>query len=135
MAFFIIQEKVRDFRTLEELEGEQFCKDTWKRGNGGGGISCVLQGGSVVEKAGVNISVVHSSLTRPAIEKMRVNRPALDPNVESLNFFAVGLSLVLHPQNPKAPAVHLNCRYSETSNPDGTPTAWWFGGSTHLTPS
>jgi coproporphyrinogen III oxidase len=135
MASFIIQEQMRIVRALEELEGKQFRIDTWKRGNGGGGISCVLQEGDVFEKAGVNISVVHGSLPRPAIEKMRVNHPALDPNLESLNFFAAGLSLVLHPQNPKAPTVHLNYRYFETFNPDGTPAAWWFGGGTDLTPS
>ena len=135
MASFIIQEQTRIVRALEELEGKQFRVDTWKRGNGGGGISCVLQGGNTFEKAGVNISVVHGSLPRPAIEKMRVNHPALNPNVESLKFFASGLSLVLHPQNPKAPTVHLNYRYFETYNPDGTPAAWWFGGGTDLTPS
>jgi coproporphyrinogen III oxidase len=135
MASFIIREQTRIVRALEELEGMQFRTDTWKRSEGGGGVSCVLQGGSVFEKAGVNISVVHGSLPRPAIEKMRVNHPALDPNLESLKFFAAGLSLVLHPQNPKAPTVHLNYRYFETFRPDGTPAAWWFGGGTDLTPS
>ncbi|KAI9774862.1 MAG: Coproporphyrinogen-III oxidase [Geoglossum simile] len=135
MGSFIVQEQMRIVRALEELEGKQFRIDTWKRDNGGGGISCVLQEGDLFEKAGVNISVVHGSLPRPAIEKMRVNHPAIDPNLESLKFFAAGLSLVLHPQNPKAPTVHLNYRYFETFKPDGTPAAWWFGGGTDLTPS
>lgn len=66
---------------------------------------------------------------------MRVNHKALDPDVESLEFFAAGLSMVLHPKNPMAPTVHLNYRYFETANADGTPNAWWFGGGTDLTPS
>lgn len=93
-----------------------------------------MQDGNVFEKAGVNISVVYGTLPRPAIEKMRVNHKAMDPNVESLDFYAAGLSMVLHPKNPMAPTVHLNYRYFETVNPDGTANTWWFGGGTDLTP-
>merc|ERR1711964_278535 len=50
-------------------------------------------------------------------------------------YFASGLSMVLHPINPMAPTVHLNYRYFETANADGTSNAWWFGGGTDLTPS
>jgi coproporphyrinogen III oxidase len=89
----------------------------------------------VFEKAGVNISIVYGTLPRPAIEKMRINHKAIDPTVDSLEFFAAGLSMVLHPVNPMAPTVHLNYRYFETANPDGTSNAWWFGGGTDLTPS
>nr|POE84622.1 oxygen-dependent coproporphyrinogen-iii oxidase [Quercus suber] len=89
----------------------------------------------VFEKAGVNTSVVYGTLPRAAIQQMRVNHKALDPDVESLEFFAAGLSLVLHPHNPMAPTVHLNYRYFETANSDGTTNAWWFGGGTDLTPS
>jgi coproporphyrinogen III oxidase len=66
---------------------------------------------------------------------MRANHKALDPSVESLDFFAAGLSIVLHPKNPMAPTVHLNYRYFETANPDGSSNAWWFGGGSDLTPS
>jgi coproporphyrinogen III oxidase len=135
MESFIKEEQQRIVRALEELDGTRFRTDTWTRSNGGGGISCILQGGTVFEKAGVNISIVHGSLPRPAIAKMRVNHPALDSTLESLDFFAAGLSLVLHPHNPMAPTVHLNYRYFETTNSDGSPTAWWFGGGTDLTPS
>ena len=121
---------------LEKLDPEHnFRTDTWSRPTGGGGISCVLQDGTVFEKAGVNTSIVYGTLPRPAIQKMRVNHKALDPDVESLEFFAAGLSLVLHPQNPMAPTVHLNYRYFETMDQDGKCNAWWFGGGTDLTPS
>ncbi|KAF2840376.1 coproporphyrinogen III oxidase [Patellaria atrata CBS 101060] len=120
---------------LEKVDGKKFQVDSWDRPSGGGGITCVLQEGNVFEKAGVNISIVYGVLPRPAIEKMRVNHKALDPDVESLEFFAAGLSLVLHPRNPMAPTVHLNYRYFETANADGSPNAWWFGGGSDLTPS
>lgn len=121
---------------LEKVDGKPFKVDTWERKNsGGGGISCVLQEGNVFEKAGVNISVVHGKLPRAAILKMRVDHKSLDPAVESLDFFAAGLSMVLHPKNPMAPTVHLNYRYFETMNEDGSTSSWWFGGGTDLTPS
>lgn len=136
MEAFIQSQQSRIVSTLESLDpGHKFRTDTWTRPTGGGGISCVLQGGNVFEKAGVNTSIVYGTLPRSAIQKMRVNHKALDPNVESLKFFAAGLSLVLHPQNPMAPTVHLNYRYFETMNEDGTRNAWWFGGGTDLTPS
>ncbi|TKX19463.1 oxygen-dependent coproporphyrinogen-III oxidase [Elsinoe australis] len=119
---------------LSKIDGQKFQIDRWDRPNGGGGITCVLQDGNVFEKAGVNTSIVYGTLPRAAIQKMRVNHKALDPDVESLEFFAAGLSLVLHPKNPMCPTVHLNYRYFETIHGDGTPNAWWFGGGTDLTP-
>lgn len=135
MEAFIKQQQKEIVHELEQVDGKKFRVDTWSRENGGGGISSVLQDGNVFEKAGVNISVVYGTLPRAAIEKMRVNHKAIDPDVQSLEFFAAGLSMVLHPVNPMAPTVHLNYRYFETENPDGTPAAWWFGGGTDLTPS
>ena len=135
MEEFIKEQQKEIVRELEKVDGKKFRVDTWTREHGGGGISSVLQEGNVFEKAGVNISIVYGTLPRPAIEKMRVNHKALDPNVESLDFFAAGLSMVLHPINPMAPTVHLNYRYFETANPDGSSDAWWFGGGTDLTPS
>ncbi|CAG8975557.1 hypothetical protein HYALB_00005625 [Hymenoscyphus albidus] len=135
MEDFIKAQQKEIVRELEAVDGQKFRVDTWTREKGGGGISCVLQDGNVFEKAGVNISIVYGTLPRPAIEKMRVNHKAMDASVESLDFFAAGLSMVLHPINPMAPTVHLNYRYFETANPDGTSNAWWFGGGTDLTPS
>ena len=135
MEAFIKEQQQIIVRELEKVDGGKFKIDTWDRPEGGGGISCVLQDGNVFEKAGVNTSVVYGSLPRPAIQRMRANHKALDPDVESLPFFAAGLSLVLHPHNPNAPTVHLNYRYFETANADGTTNAWWFGGGTDLTPN
>ncbi|KAH8704260.1 putative coproporphyrinogen III oxidase [Talaromyces proteolyticus] len=124
---------------LSRIDGKDFRADTWTRPNGGGGISCVLQDGNVFEKAGVNVSVVYGELPRPAIEKMRADHKSfVGSDVESLSFFAAGLSLVLHPHNPNAPTVHLNYRYFETSDPKDPINGdrnWWFGGGTDLTPS
>jgi coproporphyrinogen III oxidase len=135
MEQFIKENQEKIVKELEALDGKKFHVDKWERPAGGGGISCVLQDGNVFEKAGVNTSVVYGVLPRAAITKMRVNHKALDPDVESLEFFAAGLSLVLHPINPMAPTVHLNYRYFETANTDGSTNAWWFGGGTDLTPS
>ncbi|RMY53305.1 hypothetical protein D0865_05320 [Hortaea werneckii] len=135
MEAFIKENQQEIVRTLEALDGNRFGVDKWDRPHGGGGISCVLQDGNVFEKAGVNTSVVYGTLPRQAISKMRANHKALDPDVESLEFFAAGLSLVLHPHNPMAPTVHLNYRYFETANGDGSTNAWWFGGGTDLTPN
>ncbi|KAE8416918.1 Coproporphyrinogen III oxidase [Aspergillus pseudocaelatus] len=131
------QHKIVD--ELSRIDGTQFKTDTWARPNGGGGISCVLQDGNVFEKAGVNVSVVYGELPRAAIEKMRADHKSfVGADVESLEFFAAGLSLVLHPHNPMAPTVHLNYRYFETSDPKDPINGdknWWFGGGTDLTPS
>lgn len=135
MEAFIKEQQQSIVRELEAIDGGRFRADTWQRPAGGGGTSCVLQDGKVFEKAGVNTSVVYGTLPRPAIERMRANHKTIDPDIESLEFFAAGLSLVLHPLNPMAPTVHLNYRYFETANKDGTPIAWWFGGGTDLTPS
>jgi coproporphyrinogen III oxidase len=134
MEQFIKEQQKEIVHILEKVDGKKFRIDQWERPNGGGGISCVLQDGNVFEKAGVNISVVYGKLPRPAIQRMRADHKALDPDVESLDFFAAGLSLVLHAHNPMAPTVHLNYRYFETANADGTSNAWWFGGGSDLTP-
>ncbi|RDW71399.1 putative coproporphyrinogen III oxidase [Coleophoma cylindrospora] len=135
MEAFIREQQKEIVTELERIDGKKFQYDSWEREKGGGGISCVLQDGNVFEKAGVNISIIYGTLPRPAIDKMRINHKNLDANVESLEFFAAGLSMVLHPVNPMAPTVHLNVRYFETANPDGSSGAWWFGGGTDLTPS
>lgn len=135
MELFIKEQQASIVRALEEIDGQKFRHDTWARPTGGGGISCVLQDGNVFEKAGVNTSIVYGTLPRPAIQKMRVNHKALDPDIQSLEFFAAGISMVLHPHNPMAPTVHLNYRYFETMDKDGDGQAWWFGGGTDLTPS
>lgn len=130
---------------LETLDTVKFREDIWERGeNGGGGVSMVLQNGTTFEKGGVNVSVVHGELSSAAVSAMKQDHKKLhlpiDPktqevSAEGVKFFACGLSMVIHPHNPHAPTTHLNYRYFETWNPDGTPQAWWFGGGADLTPS
>ena len=113
-------------RAIEEVDGTAFREDTWDRPGGGGGRSRVIQEGRVFEKAGVNVSVVHGTLSPQAAAQMGGGT-----DVEDLSFFATGVSLVLHPHNPFAPTVHANFRYFER----GQGEAWWFGGGADLTPS
>jgi coproporphyrinogen III oxidase len=118
---------------LEKLDGgAQFSDDSWERPEGGGGTSRVLQDGSVFEKAGVGVSVVHGTLSPEAAQSMGGGQHLVGE--DRFKFFATGISLVLHPHNPMAPTVHANYRYFERG--DGSADgAWWFGGGADLTPS
>jgi coproporphyrinogen III oxidase len=118
---------VRDLERLEGPDGKRFILDSWKRTEGGEGISCVLQDGLVFEKAGVNVSVVHGPLP-PAMEKQMsiclVNDCLGARKIEGLGegpfrMFATGLSLVIHPHNPNAPTAHANYRYFELRDANG----------------
>jgi coproporphyrinogen III oxidase len=116
----------------EESAGKSGCflVDRWTREEGGGGITCILQDGKVFEKAGVNVSVVHGKLPPAAVAQMRSRGKNLQG--ESLPFYALGISSVIHPTNPYVPTVHFNYRYFEVETKDGV--QWWFGGGTDLTP-
>ena len=135
MEKFVKEQQNIIVKELERVDGGKFRRDEWTREHGGGGITCVLQDGNVFEKGGVGVSVVYGSLPKPAIKAMRAHHKTLSEDVDSIDFFAAGLSMVLHPRNPMAPTVHLNYRYFETANPDGSSQAWWFGGGSDLTPS
>lgn len=119
---------------IEEIDGEgKFQTDAWVRENGGGGMSRVLQGGKVFEKAGVNLSVVYGTMPQEALKAATdrgVDRAKGMKPGERVPFFACGLSSVMHPKNPFAPTMHFNYRYFET---DGG--VWWFGGGTDITPA
>lgn len=111
---------------LEVIDGKAtFKEDLWKRPEGGGGRTRVIENGTVFEKGGVNISAVHGELP----ETMRKHF-----GVEEAQFFACGLSLVLHPKNPMVPTVHANWRYFEMYNSNGDIVDSWFGGGQDLTP-
>ena len=106
---------------LELEDGVQkFQEDVWTHETGGGGRSRVIQHGNVFEKGGVNFSAVEGEM--PEFMKERVN-----PNAKT--FFATGVSLVIHPENPMVPIVHMNVRYFETDTGES-----WFGGGIDLTP-
>ena len=112
--------------TLEKVDGKAtFQEDNWKRAEGGGGRTRVIENGNIFEKGGVNISKVFGELPE-ALRKQF--------GVENGNFFACGLSLVLHPTNPFVPTVHANWRYFEMYNEAGNIVTQWFGGGQDLTP-
>mmetsp|Transcript_20799 Transcript_20799/g.29357 ORF Transcript_20799/g.29357 Transcript_20799/m.29357 type:complete len:393 (+) Transcript_20799:147-1325(+) len=121
-------------KAIQEIDGEaEFKEDAWVRANGGGGMSRVLSGGKVFEKAGVNLSVVYGSMPQEALQaatERGVDRAKGMAPGERVPFFACGLSSVMHPKNPHCPTMHFNYRYFET---DGG--VWWFGGGTDITPS
>jgi len=111
---------------LEDFEEDvRFRTDAWERREGGGGLSRVLEGGQVFEKAGVNTSAVHGVLPE---------RTAAMLNVQPVPFFATGLSLVIHPRSPYVPAVHANFRYFALGEDLFRPVDQWFGGGADLTP-
>lgn len=111
---------------LEEVDGKaKFQEDLWDRPEGGGGRTRVIENGAVFEKGGVNISGVHGKLP-DSMQKYF--------GVEDADFFACGLSLVLHPTNPMVPTVHANWRYFEMYDKDGNIVDQWFGGGQDLTP-
>ena len=111
---------------LEAEDGKvRFIEDKWERAEGGGGITRVIANGNVFEKGGVNTSIVHGAL--PAAMQQAFG-------VQESNFYACGLSLVIHPLNPYVPTIHANWRYFELYNKAGDKLDSWFGGGTDLTP-
>jgi len=111
---------------LEAQDGKaKFQEDLWSRPEGGGGRTRVIENGEVIEKGGVNISAVHGPLPKTMQAYFKV---------EDVDFFACGLSLVIHPKNPMAPTVHANWRYFEMYNKQGEVVDQWFGGGQDLTP-
>lgn len=93
----------------------------------GGGLMSVMRGGRVFEKVGVNISTVYGTLGERAQNAMAA-RKGIPGMKDDPRFWAAGISLVAHMQNPHAPAVHMNTRMF------WTPHAWWFGGGSDLNP-
>ncbi|WP_282160064.1 oxygen-dependent coproporphyrinogen oxidase [Ulvibacterium marinum] len=111
---------------LEEVDGKsKFREDQWIRPEGGGGRSRVIENGAVFEKGGVNISAVHGELPQSMQNYF---------GVKDADFFACGLSLVIHPKSPMIPTVHANWRYFEMYDKKGNIVDQWFGGGQDLTP-
>lgn len=106
---------------LEIADGKGlFVEELWEREGGGGGRTRVIQHGNVIEKGGVNFSAVYGKLP-DAVKKAF--------KVENDEFFATGVSIVLHPENPFVPIIHMNIRYFEMDE-----QTRWFGGGIDLTP-
>ncbi|HVW12672.1 MAG TPA: oxygen-dependent coproporphyrinogen oxidase [Mucilaginibacter sp.] len=109
-------------KALEECDGQaHFEEELWEREGGGGGRTRIIQNGNVIERGGVNFSAVHGHL--PLAMKKALS-------VEQEDFFATGVSIVIHPNHPIVPIIHMNIRYFEMPGSD----IRWFGGGIDLTP-
>lgn len=107
--------------SLEEADGKGvFGTDRWDHHGGGGGISRVILNGNVIEKGGVNFSAVSGKLSDGAAKALQM---------DTSNYYATGVSIVIHPINPFVPIIHMNVRYFETEH-----GKYWFGGGIDLTP-
>ncbi|PKQ65503.1 coproporphyrinogen III oxidase [Labilibaculum filiforme] len=108
-------------KSIEKTDGKGlFMEDNWEREAGGGGRSRVITNGNIIEKGGVQFSAVYGELPDKIRNKLHLSNS---------NFFATGVSLIMHPENPHVPIIHMNVRYFELE--DGT---FWFGGGIDLTP-
>jgi coproporphyrinogen III oxidase len=108
-------------QALEQADGKaSFVRDQWTRQGGGGGQSNVIQDGAIIEKGGVNFSAVFGETPDAILRALKL---------EKADFFATGVSIVLHPRSPMLPIIHMNVRYFEMTN-----GVWWFGGGIDLTP-
>jgi coproporphyrinogen III oxidase len=106
---------------FEALDGAVFLRDEWRRPEGGGGISRILEGGSLLERGGVGFSHVTGTKLPPSATAHR-------PEIAGRPWEAMGVSLVFHPRNPYVPTVHMNVRFFVAGD------VWWFGGGMDLTP-
>lgn len=107
--------------SLVSIDGSGiFLEDEWEREGGGGGISRIMTNGNIIEKGGVNFSKVFGETPSSLVTGL---------NLESSDFFAAGISIVLHPNSPMIPIIHMNTRYFEMKNGIS-----WFGGGIDLTP-
>jgi coproporphyrinogen III oxidase len=109
-------------KSLETADGlGTFKEDKWDHHSGGGGRSRVLENGNIIEKGGVNFSAVRGQTSEALMRQMNLT--------EQADYFATGVSIVMHPQSPMVPIIHMNVRYFEMSN-----GVSWFGGGIDLTP-
>ena len=112
---------------LQKFEpNDTFHEDQWQREEGGGGQSRVIENGQVFEKGGVNFSHVFGA-------ELPASATAARPELAGCSFEAMGVSLVMHPQNPYVPTSHANVRMF-IAEKEGQKPVWWFGGGYDLTP-
>ncbi|TAH25621.1 MAG: oxygen-dependent coproporphyrinogen oxidase [Cytophagales bacterium] len=117
--FKTLQNNICEEIALADGKGN-FEEDHWDRADGGGGITRILRNGNVLVKAGVNFSAVYGSTPENILKALAL---------EKSDFYATGVSIVMHPINPMVPIIHMNTRYFEMSN-----GVYWFGGGIDLTP-
>ncbi|QYX64810.1 oxygen-dependent coproporphyrinogen oxidase [Shewanella putrefaciens] len=124
---FLLDLQNRICAGLQALDGQaRFAVDSWTRAEGGGGTSRVLTQGAVFEQAGVNFSHVTGAA-------MPASATAHRPELAGRSFEAMGVSLVIHPNNPYIPTTHANVRFF-IAQKEGADPVWWFGGGFDLTP-
>lgn len=124
---YLLDLQNRICQALDNLDAEKsFIEATWKREEGGGGRSRVLEEGAVFEKAGINFSHVHG-------RQLPASATAHRPELAGRSFQALGVSLVIHPRNPYIPTSHANVRFF-IAEKEGEEPVWWFGGGFDLTP-
>jgi len=117
----LIELQERIVTRMEALDGKPFLRDEWKRAEGGGGVSRLLEGGELLERAGVGFSHVSGAKLPPSASGHRAQ-------IAGQPWEAMGVSLVFHPRNPYVPTVHMNVRFFAAGE------TWWFGGGMDLTP-
>lgn len=117
--FKAIQDHICKELEIEDGKGK-FKEDKWERPEGGGGRTRILQNGNIIEKGGVAFSAVEGPTPEKILNKLQL---------EKADFFATGVSIVLHPESPMVPIIHMNIRYFEMST-----GVKWFGGGIDLTP-
>lgn len=120
-----LQDRICSALAAEDGGGD-FVEDSWDRPEGGGGRSRVIKNGAVFEKGGVNFSHVHGN-------QMPASATAHRPELKGRDFEAMGVSLVMHPENPMVPTSHANVRFF-IAEKEGEEPVWWFGGGFDLTP-
>ncbi|MEZ8989483.1 oxygen-dependent coproporphyrinogen oxidase [Vibrio breoganii] len=124
---FLLQLQDTICAELEAADGKAtFIEDAWTREQGGGGRTRVLKGGATIEQGGVNFSHVFG-------DKMPGSATAHRPELAGRKFEAMGVSLVIHPNNPFIPTSHANVRFF-IAEKEGSEPIWWFGGGFDLTP-
>lgn len=119
----LIYQQMQDYicKGLEEGDGQgKFIEDKWERSAGGGGRTRIFENGAIIEKGGVAFSAVHGPTPEKILTKL---------GLQQADFFATGVSIVLHPHSPMVPIIHMNIRYFEMEN-----GVHWFGGGIDLTP-
>ncbi|WP_397476182.1 oxygen-dependent coproporphyrinogen oxidase [Pusillimonas sp.] len=119
----------RIVKALEEADGASFRSDSWTREEGGGGLSRLLEGGALFERAGVLFSHVQGRALPPSASAHR-------PDLAGRHWEAMGVSMVLHPRNPYVPTTHMNVRLFVARAPEDRKgeDVFWFGGGLDLTP-
>lgn len=122
-AYGIIQDEICAGLELAD-GGALFQEELWEREGGGGGRTRIIQNGSIIEKGGVNFSAVYGKLPEQVKQSLGVTED---------DFFATGVSIVIHPNHPWVPIIHMNIRYFEMTGESGKDMKW-FGGGIDLTP-